>query len=294
MKDVKKIFPIVSLSHISSTYLKNDDTLDEQFYKDPKVKALSQEIINAFSEWGFLYLVDHGIDSSVIENAFGTSKEFFEKDRLVKELFIHEDRNVELGYVPFNTETFDKSRPFDLKECFDFLPATDQKDKLTEKFPSLMKALANLFQSLELLNKFFLPLLSIALKPDDGEFLSLNHHRIGNMEENVTVLRSLYYPPIKCKENVLENQLRCGEHSDYGTFTFLFQDEIGGLQVVNPSGEYVNATPIPGSIVVNAGDLLEIWSSDKNTDVSCLDGSDKYKPINAFDYVMKKFEETYG
>lgn len=85
----------------------------------------------------------------------------------------------------------------------------------------------------------------------------------------------------------------------------------------------MNAKPIPGSIVVNAGDLLEIWSSgqykstrhrvlipndsqnarqsivmfvhpDKNTNVSCLDGSDKYKPVNAFDYVMKKFGETYG
>lgn len=28
-----------------------------------------------------------------------------------------------------------------------------------------------------------------------------------------------------------EGQVRCGEHSDYGTLTLLFQDQIGGLEV---------------------------------------------------------------
>lgn len=31
--------------------------------------------------------------------------------------------------------------------------------------------------------------------------------------------------------SILENQLRCGEHTDYGSLTLLFQDEAGGLQV---------------------------------------------------------------
>ena len=43
--------------------------------------------------------------------------------------------------------------------------------------------------------------------------------------------------------------IRCGEHSDYGTVTFLFQDDLGGLEV--KSGErWIEATPIKGSIVV--------------------------------------------
>jgi isopenicillin N synthase-like dioxygenase len=38
---------------------------------------------------------------------------------------------------------------------------------------------------------------------------------------------------------------RAGEHSDYGTITLLFQDDIGGLEVLKKSGEWFPARPIP-------------------------------------------------
>lgn len=49
-------------------------------------------------------------------------------------------------------------------------------------------------------------------------------------DENGSTLRSLYYPPVK-SESVKEGQLRCGEHSDYGSITLVFQSHEGGLQV---------------------------------------------------------------
>ncbi|CAG9950079.1 unnamed protein product, partial [Clonostachys rosea f. rosea IK726] len=49
---------------------------------------------------------------------------------------------------------------------------------------------------------------------------------------------------------------------DYGSITLLFQDARGGLQVRSPTGTFVDATPIEGTIVVNAGDLLARWSND--------------------------------
>jgi isopenicillin N synthase-like dioxygenase len=47
-----------------------------------------------------------------------------------------------------------------------------------------------------------------------------------------------------------------------GSITLLFQDVRGGLQVRSPKGTFVGATPIEGTIVVNAGDLLARWSND--------------------------------
>lgn len=47
-----------------------------------------------------------------------------------------------------------------------------------------------------------------------------------------------------------------------GSITLLFQDKRGGLQVRSPKGTFVDATPIDGTIVVNAGDLLERWAND--------------------------------
>ncbi len=58
------------------------------------------------------------------------------------------------------------------------------------------------------------------------------------------------------------NQVRAGEHSDYGSITLLFQDDRGGLQVKSPSGRFVDATPIDDTVVINAGDLLARWSND--------------------------------
>lgn len=47
-----------------------------------------------------------------------------------------------------------------------------------------------------------------------------------------------------------------------GSITLLFQDMAGGLQVLSPNGNFVNATPIEDTIVVNAADLLARWSND--------------------------------
>jgi isopenicillin N synthase-like dioxygenase len=78
-------------------------------------------------------------------------------------------------------------------------------------------------------------------------------------------LRLLHYPGVPksvFKRSDGQLQVRAGEHSDYGSATLLFQDARGGLQVRSPKGTFVNATPIPDTIVVNAGDLLARWSND--------------------------------
>jgi isopenicillin N synthase-like dioxygenase len=76
-------------------------------------------------------------------------------------------------------------------------------------------------------------------------------------------LRLLHYPSVE--KGVFERnkmQVRAGAHTDYGSITLLFQDGRGGLQVQSPDGAFVDATPIEGTVVVNAGDLLARWSND--------------------------------
>lgn len=47
---------------------------------------------------------------------------------------------------------------------------------------------------------------------------------------SLSAFRTLHYPKIE-DGTVEPGTVRCAEHTDYGTLTLLFQDEIGGLEV---------------------------------------------------------------
>ncbi len=85
------------------------------------------------------------------------------------------------------------------------------------------------------------------------DFFATRHDR-----QNHT-LRLLHYPPLQQPPKL--GQVRAGEHSDYGSITLLFQDEVGGLEVQTASGEWIAAQPIPGTVVVNTGDLMQRWTN---------------------------------
>lgn len=50
-------------------------------------------------------------------------------------------------------------------------------------------------------------------------------------------------------------------HSDPNVMTILAQDQVGGLQVKKKGTQWVNVTPIPGALVVNLGDQMQVQSS---------------------------------
>lgn len=52
------------------------------------------------------------------------------------------------------------------------------------------------------------------------------------------------------------------QHSDGGYITVLLQDQIGGLQVLHQN-QWVNVPPVPGSLVVNIGDFLQVSYSHR-------------------------------
>ncbi|MFI9201246.1 isopenicillin N synthase family dioxygenase [Streptomyces sp. NPDC053048] len=49
-----------------------------------------------------------------------------------------------------------------------------------------------------------------------------------------------------------------GLHKDYGFLTLLLQDQVGGLQVEGPDGNFIDVPPLPGAFVINLGELLEV------------------------------------
>lgn len=51
--------------------------------------------------------------------------------------------------------------------------------------------------------------------------------------------------------------------TDYGLITLLYQDTMGGLEVKGVDGEWIHAKPLKNSVLINAGDMLEIYTGGK-------------------------------
>jgi isopenicillin N synthase-like dioxygenase len=72
----------------------------------------------------------------------------------------------------------------------------------------------------------------------------------------------IYYPPHPTGAG--DDQFGLAPHTDFGCITLLWQDDNGGLEVLERGSKtWIAARPVPGTLVVNVGDLLARWSNDR-------------------------------
>ncbi|MEO0994439.1 MAG: 2OG-Fe(II) oxygenase family protein [Pseudomonadota bacterium] len=83
--------------------------------------------------------------------------------------------------------------------------------------------------------------------------------RLADLRRPLSRCSFVYYPAQPPEAGV--DQFGVGPHTDFGVLTVLAQDATGGLQVETADGAWVHAPPIPGTLVVNVGDLLARWTA---------------------------------
>jgi isopenicillin N synthase-like dioxygenase len=103
-----------------------------------------------------------------------------------------------------------------------------------------------LHNELQTLSKQLLSLLAVSLGKPSTFF---DHY----LTDSLSTLRLLHYPPVPAARH---QELICTPHTDSGIITLLHQDKTGGLEVLNSKGEWIAAPYVPGSVVVNIGDLM--------------------------------------
>ncbi|TAQ87427.1 hypothetical protein B7494_g4252 [Chlorociboria aeruginascens] len=229
----------------------------------------AQSILHGFQTAGFIYLSSHPIPLPTIASAFRTSSQFFDRPLSYKETLAWTTPESNRGYVTTGREKTSaltsraavaalKAQAPDLKESYEI--GREGEEGKPNNWPSGDEAFTEEMKRFFGLCKDFhvevMRAIAVGMGLPEAYFDAYTD--VGD-----NTLRLLHYPSVPAavfQRNKL--QVRAGEHTDYGSITLLFQDDRGGLQVKSPSGRFVDATPIAGTVVVNAGDLLARWSND--------------------------------
>ncbi len=290
-------------------------------------------VADACRRVGFLTVVGHGVDLDVLDGAWNTAQQFFDLPMEAKMAVAMPRPGYPYGYSPLAGETLaaslgNRSHP-DLKQSFAIGPvdaATHTFADPDEEFawspnlwssavPHMRTAWETYYREMAALSARLLSVMARALALPADHFEPMIHR-------HTSAMRALDYPPVT---SALEGQLGASAHSDYGTLTVLQADTTQrGLQVQGPGGEWLDATPEPGSLVVNLGDAMARWTNDHwrstmhrvvvperrrqsiaffhnaNWDAvidcipSCLAHGEipRYPPIEAGPHLMQKFRAT--
>ncbi|KAK7186151.1 hypothetical protein DPSP01_000780 [Paraphaeosphaeria sporulosa] len=236
----------------------------------------AQAILNGFQTAGFIYLSNHPIPGSTISSVFANSAKFFDRPQAQKDALSWYSPEANRGYSGYGREKVslpdeDKGEVEKLRAVPDLKESLEIGREGEEGMPNMWPPVdgdddAKTFKEVMLgfhdtckdLHMQLMRAIALGMGIDESWF-------DGFTDGGDNTLRLLHYPGVSKKVFQRADgqlQVRAGEHSDYGSLTLLFQDERGGLQVRSPKGTFVNATPIPGTIVINAGDLLARWSND--------------------------------
>jgi isopenicillin N synthase-like dioxygenase len=214
------------------------------------------QVREALSEVGFMYVEGHGISPAIYQRALDASRCFFAQPAAAKSRFAYrqDDLEANFGFHGLEAERLDTSSAPDLKESFSMrnAPAVTEVGRWPgEEFRRTALALyeASLSASYRILR---IMAAGLELPP---EFFTERHRG-----QNVT-LRLLHYPAGIPAASAA--QLGAGAHTDYGSITLLHQDEVGGLEVRGRDGQWHPAPAQPGSLLVNTGDLMQRWTNDR-------------------------------
>ena len=235
-------------------------------------KEIASLIYRACHEIGFMYLKHPGIDSDLVAKTFKQSRKLFDLPLSEKNKMAWSDEFSNCGYVGVGRERLDESKPGDLKEAYNIgreFNSTEMSgcNRWLEEDESFHNTMSDFFSACNETATSICEALAIALDLTESFFVN-NHDKQDN------TLRLLHYPSLERTPE--PKQLRAGEHSDYGSFTLLFQDKdtsaelgsaardvraVGGLEVRKVGGEWIEAPFIPETIIVNTGDLMERWTN---------------------------------
>ena len=215
----------------------------------------------ACREWGIFQILEHGIDAAVGQRLQRQMRDFFALPDAQK-LAVSRSSVNPWGYYD---QELTKNTP-DWKQIYDYGPSDprtrDIAPQWPEPLPDFQPAILAFYAACETLAFKLLTGISrnLGMPGDDlrGHFAA----------EHSSFLRLNYFPPCPTPAqpqqlNIPTNgHLGVNHHTDSGALTILLHDEQPGLEVYRDDAWHL-IRPVPGALVVNIGDIVQVWSNDR-------------------------------
>lgn len=225
----------------------------------------ARAIAGALESIGFFGIANHGLDDAAIDRALAAGREFFALP--VEEKLGVKISSAHRGYMPMGDQHRAEAKRPNLSESFLVGPAlaADDPGVLAGKpmhgpnqWPprpaSLRPALDAYYAEAEKLGFRLVELFEAALDLPEGRFRDCFGRHMG-------FIRALRYPA--APEIRPDDLYGAAPHTDFGFLTVVTQDDAGGLQVRRRDGAWIDAPRLPGTAVVNVGDMLMRWTNDR-------------------------------
>jgi isopenicillin N synthase-like dioxygenase len=227
---------------------------------------------------GFLSISGHGVDPDLIVEMLDVTAGFFDLEPHEKMEYFVADRAANRGYAPEGSEALayslgEQDLPTDLFEAFNVgleLSATDLADPYyaarrdTLFAANVWPAVPSTFRDTWL--EYLDAVDRVANEVMSAAAVALGmpaDHFVSSLDKGPTVMRANNYQRRAGAPDPQPNQMRMGAHTDYGSITVLLADPVPGLQICDDAGHWHDVVPVPGSFIVNVGDLLAEWSNDR-------------------------------
>ncbi|KAL2202606.1 putative isopenicillin N synthetase [Sarocladium strictum] len=301
--------------------------------KAPHDQLLAQ-LTDACTRVGFFYVKDHDVPEEKIDAIFGVAEKFFAQEKEVKNKINYKQSKILRGYEPPAEVRTDETRKPDVNEAFNWGYARELDPEASGSsyeedtsdnpmsgpnvwpdLPGFKPVVADYYGEILTLARRMVTLFAQVLKLPSSYFDEL-------VSTPGAMGRLIHYPPQKASD---PDALGIGAHTDIELFTILAPGTVPALQILNSSGEWIQAPPIPGTFVVNIGDMLAMWTNDYfvstvhrvwnvtgkerisvpfffganyNVMIRTLEGClgdggvSKYEPVLAGDYVWKRLSAS--
>ena len=228
--------------------------------EDAEEAKVIAAIRDACEHVGFFYICNHGVPRHEMQNIFKACERFFslpqaERDRI----YLVNSPNYR-GYLPIGVLGRNVDRPRDLLESFNVgmeLGPDDVDVREGKPLHGANQWPANLPAFREEVLYYYGLMEGLMYRLLQGFALAAELPRNGfddMFRKPLTQMRLLHYP---AQEVVKDNMIGARAHCDFGFFTILLQDSVGGLEVSNQSDQWVVAPPIGDMFVVNVAEMLK-------------------------------------